>query len=78
MVQAKFSLDNDQVRFLEQYKAFGFKTKSALIREALDHLRREIEAKSLRQSADFYAEVYQADDDLKTLTESALEDWPEE
>lgn len=78
MIQAKFSLQEDQVQFLEQYKVYGFKNKSALIREALNHLRQEMEARVLQQSADLYAEVYEADADLKTLTESAVESWPKE
>ena len=77
MIQAKFSLQEDQVQFLEQYKIYGFKNKSALIREALDLLRQEMEARALQQSADLYSEVYEADADLKNLTESAVEGWPE-
>ena len=77
MVQAKFSLVKDQVQFLEQYEVYGFKNKSALIRAALNQLRRDIERKALQQSADLYAEVYEEDGDLKSLTESTLQDWPE-
>lgn len=77
MIQAKFSLDKDQVQFLEQYADYGFKNKSALIRAALNQLRSEIEAQTLKQSADLYTEVYEEDEDLKSLTASALEDWPE-
>jgi len=77
MIQAKFSLDKDQIQFLEQYEVYGFKNKSALIRAALNQLRRDMERKALQESADLYAEVYEEDGDLKSLAASSLEDWPE-
>lgn len=62
--------------FLEQYEVYGFKNKSALIWAALNHLRREIEAQALKQSADLCTEVYEEDEALQELTESALKGWP--
>ena len=76
MIQAKFSLEESQIRFLEQCKAYGFKDRSDLVRTALDQLRRELEIRNLVKSAELYAEVYGEDAELRELTESAMLDWP--
>jgi hypothetical protein len=77
MQQAKFSCRENQLEFLSNYKDYGFKDKSALVRESLDLLREKLEAQKLRESADLYAEVYRDDSELKTLTDSAAQGWPE-
>jgi Arc/MetJ-type ribon-helix-helix transcriptional regulator len=76
MIQAKFSLEESQVRFLEQCKAYGFKDKSEAVRIALDHLRQEVERRRLQESAQLYAQVYDEDRELQELTQSAIRDWP--
>lgn len=76
MIQAKFSLEESQVRFLEQCKAYGFKDKSEVVRSALDQLRKDLETRRLQESAELYAEVYAEDAELRDLTESAILDWP--
>ncbi len=77
MIQAKFSVDETQAYFLKNFKAYGFKDKSSMLRAAIDHFKKEIEYESLRKSADLYSEVYSQDDELKELTEKALSGWPE-
>ncbi|MBI9084404.1 MAG: hypothetical protein JEZ11_12460 [Desulfobacterales bacterium] len=77
MLQAKFSVEETQARFLSDYKVYGFKDKSAMLRKAIDRLKTELEIESLRQSAELYAETYSQDDDLKELTGAALDGWPE-
>ena len=77
MQQAKFSCQENQLEFLSNYKDYGFKDKSALVRESLDLLREKLEAQKLRESADLYAEVYRDDSELKILTDSAAQGWPE-
>ncbi len=47
------------------------------MREALNRLRVDLEEKSLGESAELYAEIYQNDADLQELTEAALLDLPE-
>lgn len=37
----------------------------------------ELELQNLKQSAALYAEVYEEDDELRELTEAALEGWPD-
>ena len=77
MRQAKFSCQENQVEFLSNYKSYGFKDKSAMVRESLNLLREKLEAQRLIQSADLYAETYMEDSEIKALTDSALQGWPE-
>jgi hypothetical protein len=77
MLQAKFSVEESQSHFLKNFKVYGFKDKSSMLRAALDHFKKEIELESLRKSADLYSEIYSEDDDLKELTEIAITGWPE-
>ena len=51
--------------------------RDELIRAALSKLRQELETKSLEESADLYAGIYEQDQQLQELTESALLDVPE-
>jgi hypothetical protein len=77
MQQSKFSLTSPLIDFLGNYKRYGFKDKSSMVRVALLQLQEELELESLKQSADLYAEVYSEDSDLSELTETALIEWPE-
>ena len=77
MRQAKFSCLENQIEFISNYKNYGFKDKSAMVRESLNLLREKLEAQSLRESADLYAETYREDSELKVLTDSAVKGWPE-
>jgi hypothetical protein len=77
MLQAKFSVEEIQAHFLKNFKAYGFKDKSTMLRAAIDHFKKEMELESLRKSADLYSEIYSEDDDLKELTETAVTGWPE-
>ncbi len=77
MQQAKFSLTYSLIEFLNAYKLYGFKDKSSMVRTALLRLKEEFDLQALRQSADLYAEIYEADSDLQELTESAVTGWPE-
>ena len=77
MQQAKFSLTLTLIEFLNNYKLYGFKDKSAMVRAALLRLKEELELQSLKQSASLYAEVYEEDRELQALTETASMEWPE-
>lgn len=77
MLQAKFSVEETQAQFLNNFKVYGFKDKSSMLREAIEHFKKEVELESLRKSAELYSEIYSKDDDLKELTETALNGWPE-
>jgi Arc/MetJ-type ribon-helix-helix transcriptional regulator len=77
MVPTKVTLERAQIDFLAQFKDLGFKDKSSVVRLALNRLQQEIERQELERSADLYAEVYAADEDLQVLTDLARADWPE-
>ena len=77
MLQAKYSVEENQAHFFSNYKIYGFKDKSSMLRAALDHFMKEMELESLKKSADLYSEIYSQDDDLKELTETAVSGWPE-
>lgn len=78
MQQAKFSLTLSLMEFLNNYKFYGFKDKSSMVRAALLRLKEELELQSLKQSANLYAEVYEEEDvELQDLTEAAVASWPE-
>ena len=77
MLQAKFSVRESQARFLSRYKEYGFKDKSSMLRVAIDLFKKNLELEQLKQSADLYAEIYSEDKDLKELSETALDGWPE-
>ncbi len=78
MLQKKFSIEDSQNEFLAHYQEFGFKDKSYMVRTAIDRLKRELEIMKLNESADLYSEIYESDSELKELTESAIEGWPDE
>ena len=77
MLQAKFSVKESQAQFLSKYKEYGFKDKSTMLRVAINQFKKHLELEQLKQSADLYAEDYSEDNDLKNLTETALDEWPE-
>jgi hypothetical protein len=77
MGQVKFSFRESQEKFITNYKLYGFKDKSAMVRAALDFFQAALEKEKLKESASLYAEIYVQDQELKELTDSALEGWPE-
>ena len=77
MIQAKFSIDESQARFLRDHRRYGFKDKSAMLRRAIEVFEKQLERESLSRSADLYAQVYAEEEDLRELSESALQGWPE-
>ena len=77
MQQAKFSLTFSLIEFLNNYKNYGFKDKSSMVRAALVGLKEELDRRSLKQSANLYAEIYEEEAALQEMTEFSLADWPE-
>ena len=76
MAQAKFTIEQSHIDFLEQFKDRGFKDKSEIVRLALDRLAQELERQELIESADSYAELYREDRELQQLTTAASMSWP--
>jgi Arc/MetJ-type ribon-helix-helix transcriptional regulator len=77
MAQAKFTIEQSHIDFLEQFKERGFKDKSEIVRLALDRLARELEREELTRSADLYAELYAEDIELQQITDAARIGWPQ-
>lgn len=77
MIQAKFTLEEKQLEFINNYSELGFKDKSSLVRSAIQKLIKDVERQKLAESAEVYADIYKTDKQLKDLTESAINDWPE-
>jgi len=76
MQQAKISLDESQINFLNKYQELGYKDKSSLVRSAIEEYIKSVEKQKLVKSALLYAEIYEQDSELRDLTDSAIEDWP--
>ena len=76
-MQTEVKIEETQAEFLNHYSQYGFKDRNELVREALDRLKKDLEEKSLIESAELYAEIYENEADLRNLTESALLDLPE-
>jgi hypothetical protein len=77
MIQSKFTLDQSQIDFLDQFKVRGFKDKSSIVRLALDRLYQELEQQELKKSAQLYTELYEEDEELQQLTDTAILNWPQ-
>jgi Arc/MetJ-type ribon-helix-helix transcriptional regulator len=76
MAQAKFTIEQSHIDFLEQFRDRGFKDKSEIVRLALDRLAQELETQELIQSTEAYAQLYQEDEELQQLTDVASLNWP--
>ncbi len=76
MIQAKFSLKESHIQFIEQCSRYGFKDKSEAVRTAIDHLIKELTQQRLNESAALYAEVYDEDNETQEWTNAALLEWP--
>lgn len=77
MQQTKISFKDDHIEFINNYAELGFKDKSSLVRSAIEEFQKQIERNKLAESAKLYSEIYENNTELKELTESAIEDWPE-
>ena len=75
MIEQKFSLEKPQIEFLNRYQKYGFKDANEIVRVALERFQLELEAQDLQESANLYAAIYQQDEELQQLTESALVGW---
>jgi hypothetical protein len=74
MIQAKFSLKESHIQFIEQCNRYGFKDKSDVVRTAIDRWITELAQQRVDESAALYAEVY--DDETQELTDAAASEWP--
>lgn len=77
MIQAKFTFEEKQLEFINNYAELGFKDKSSLVRSAIEKFIKDLDQQKLAESAEVYAEIYKNDKELRELTNSAMNDWPE-
>jgi hypothetical protein len=77
MIEQKFSLEKPQIEFLNRYQKYGFKDANQIVKVALERFQLELEAQDLQESANLYAAIYEQDEELQQLTESALVGWTE-
>lgn len=77
MIQAKFSVEEAHISFLNKYKSYGFKDKSAMVRAAINIFKNEYERNLLKKSADLYSEIYSESKEMQDMTDSAVTGWPE-
>ena len=71
MPQIKVVLGEAESTFVENYSQYGFKSKTALINEAVSAYRKQLKAKAISESADLYQEIYDEDRELQELTDDA-------
>lgn len=77
--QKKFTIGSEQIKFLENYKKWGFSDKSSIVREALDRYMREVKTKHQKQlmaqkSRELLSD-YLKDKELTPLTDLDSEDF---
>jgi Arc/MetJ-type ribon-helix-helix transcriptional regulator len=76
MHQAKFSLKESNILFLQECRSYGFKDKSEAVRTALDRLAEDLTRQRLRESAALYEEVYEEDRETREWMDADLAEWP--
>jgi len=74
MVQSKITLTDDLADFLSVYKEFGFKSKSDMIRDALERLKKDLVKRRLEESAMLYREIYENDEETQLWVEDSMKD----
>ncbi len=77
--QKKFSIRGEQIKFLENYKKWGFSDKSSIVREALDRYIKEVKTqyqkRLMTQKSRELLSDYLEDKELTTLTDLDSEDF---
>ena len=71
MPQIKISLDDSNIDFVDNFRDYGYSSKSAIVDDAVKRLHRELTNKALLESAELYQQVYEEDLELQELTDSA-------
>ncbi|MFO7553571.1 MAG: hypothetical protein R6W88_00055 [Desulfobacterales bacterium] len=79
LIQTKISITNEQKKFLENYKKWGFSDQSSVIREALSLFINELETREkkalMAQKAKELLSDYTKDNDLIAFTDLDGEDF---
>lgn len=79
LIQKKISITNEQKKFLENYKKWGFSDQSSVIREALSLFMNELETREkkelMAQKAKELLSDYSKDKDLVAFADLDGEDF---
>jgi hypothetical protein len=74
--EQKIKIEENQIKFIKNYKNYGFKSQDELINYAIEFFRENYNLqKELEISADIYAEIYLSDNESKEWIDSSLNDW---
>jgi len=65
MMTTQLNLNESLMQFLEQYQLYGFKDRNELICTALNRLYEQLDHQRLQQSAELYAEIYEAEPETR-------------
>ena len=58
MPQIKISLDDENANFVNNFREYGYSSKSAIVDDAVKRLHRELMSQALRESAELYQQIY--------------------
>ena len=77
--QKKFSIGIEQIKFLENYKKWGFSDQSSIVREALDRYIKEVKSQHqkrlMEQKSRELLSHYLEDKELTSLSDLDSEDF---
>ncbi|NJO91237.1 MAG: hypothetical protein HC831_21425 [Chloroflexia bacterium] len=74
--EQKIKIEENQIKFIKDYKNYGFKSQDELINYAIKFFEENYNLrKDLEISADLYTEIYLSDNESKEWIDSSLNDW---
>ena len=77
MQKVNISLNPENYRLISDYSLYGFKNRNDAVNSALILLSKNLNKSLLELSAELYLEEYYENQEIKNLTESALNDFIE-
>jgi hypothetical protein len=77
MQKISVSLYPENYKLISDYSLYGFKNRNEVIISALNLLNQNLNKSKLVLSANLYLDEYNKDNEIKILTESALNDFIE-
>jgi hypothetical protein len=74
--EQKIKIDENQIKFIKNYKNYGFRSEDELVNYAIEFFKNNFDVqKELEISADLYAQLYQNDAESREWIDSSLNDW---
>jgi metal-responsive CopG/Arc/MetJ family transcriptional regulator len=74
MTQVKVTLKPDLLEFIDNYRQFGYKSRTQIINDAIELLQQKLEEEDLIKSAQIYQEIYETDIELQALLSLSIHD----